>query len=607
MNFFSDLKSRLGHQSYLIDLLAYTLILITVYFVYVPSITPQYFVFDDLHHEERVQQLMDLGFWKLFFSKETGIPVFFGTLILFYQFFEDEFIITNLKALNLILHYINAVVLYQVSIIFVTKIKPEVQENLSLIRFSCLFLAILFVVHPIQVESVVWVSSMKGTMALTFILLACWLKLQPLASHSSIRLLQSVSILILFTLSLWSKPILITLPLLFAFYDWQVKKIQWRQALLKNSYLLIAALPIAYFHIWTFTPWIIQLFFQRLINPFPQLQWGWMIPPMALILLGGLGYFAYKKIPLRLLAMAFLAAIGMTYFPQTMALLEKLNGSIVVFVFTFYKIIFPSQLGFDYGINPEFLNLNYGWIKQLLTVAITAALLWFFRKRKITIGLFLLFLVALPYLGFFMYEFAYISFFADRFAYPVLAMLGLLLAYPLYRLFLRYKLATLALFIALSALCIDKTSKQIEYWASSEAFLKHSLQINPNSLASRLAMASLFELNGLPEISLRYHNEALALSSKNPETYLSLLYLLFRMERYEEIIKTFELIGVLTSSIDKEVFPILARTYALLGNIDQAEFYTRLSLLYIPWHQSSQDMLKFIEGLREAMNAANEK
>jgi tetratricopeptide (TPR) repeat protein len=606
------LKIRPSQQLVLIDFVAYTALILLAYFVFAPSINPQYFIFDDLHHDARANELADLSWWKLFFSGVTGIPVFFGIYNLLARFYEGEIFVVTLKSLNLILHYLNAVLIYQISTRLIGKVRSAKNYSPNALRFSSLFLASLFVVHPLQVESLVWISSLKGTLALFFVLAALWLNLVERRKHFIHRLLIHFLILVFFALSLWSKPSLIALPFIFALLDWRLFNRTLKASLLSHSYLLIAAIPLGYFHIWTFTPWILSLFLDRVINPFPSLSWGWLIPPSALLVLSCLTVWIYKKFNnkkdfYRYGFIALCLILTLTYLPYFSLFLSKTNGSIVVFVYTFFKILYPVNLGFDYGVNLDFISLHYGIVKQVISVLIFGGLIIYFRSKKTTLSIVILYLIALPYLGFFMYEFGYISFFADRFAYPILAALCIILTYPVCKVLSRFPFAISALFFALCTFSIQKSINQINLWASSESFLQHSLIVNPTSVATRLALASLYELNEAPEISVLYYNEALAISTHNSETYISLLYLLLRMQRYQDVLDTVQKISILTPVVDKEVFPILARTYASLGDVERAEFFSRISLMHIPWDYFSIQLLDVIEQMKNIMKDNHEE
>ena len=79
--------------------------------------------------------------------------------------------------------------------------------------------AALFAIHPVQVESVVWVSSRKGVMSGTFILgsLLCWLQPQRTERQEGLGLL-------LFVLALLSKAIAVMVPPIVLAYDLLVRR-----------------------------------------------------------------------------------------------------------------------------------------------------------------------------------------------------------------------------------------------------------------------------------------------------------------------------------------------------------------------------------------------
>ncbi len=76
-------------------------------------------------------------------------------------------------AVNLFWHALNAVLVY--ALIY------QLGRN----RFAAFCTAALFAVHPIQVESVVWVSSRKGLLSASFMLAAliCWLRPRRAVRH----------------------------------------------------------------------------------------------------------------------------------------------------------------------------------------------------------------------------------------------------------------------------------------------------------------------------------------------------------------------------------------------------------------------------------------
>ncbi len=74
---------------------------------------------------------------------------------------------------NILLHAANALLVYRLL------------WQLSGKRFIAFTAALLFAVHPIQIESVVWISSRKGLLSTTFILMSllCWMRREREARH----------------------------------------------------------------------------------------------------------------------------------------------------------------------------------------------------------------------------------------------------------------------------------------------------------------------------------------------------------------------------------------------------------------------------------------
>jgi tetratricopeptide (TPR) repeat protein len=106
---------------------------------------------------------------------------------------------------NLALHAANAVLLY------------VVLRVLTGARVRSAFVAALFAVHPLRVESVVWVTERKDVLSTFFGLLALFAYARHVAAPSAGRYL---TVALCLALSLLSKPMLVTLPFLLLVLDW---------------------------------------------------------------------------------------------------------------------------------------------------------------------------------------------------------------------------------------------------------------------------------------------------------------------------------------------------------------------------------------------------
>ncbi|MCA8989354.1 MAG: hypothetical protein KDA78_17020, partial [Planctomycetaceae bacterium] len=107
---------------------------------------------------------------------------------------------------NLILHAVNAVLVFLL-------VRQVTQRHV----FS-LLVAILFAIHPVQVESVVWISARKGLLCSTFTLgsLLYWLKRERTSTDE----LCGTG---LFVIALLCKASAVVLPGIVLLYDWQVR------------------------------------------------------------------------------------------------------------------------------------------------------------------------------------------------------------------------------------------------------------------------------------------------------------------------------------------------------------------------------------------------
>jgi len=118
-------------------------------------------------------------------------------------------------ATSLALHVLNVLLLFAVFLRMTGR------------RAASGFVALLFAVHPLHVESVAWISSRKDLVSLFFGLLALWLY----AGHRGKSLLRSrarfVGVLVAHALALMGKPMLVTLPCVMLLLDvWPLGR--WR-------------------------------------------------------------------------------------------------------------------------------------------------------------------------------------------------------------------------------------------------------------------------------------------------------------------------------------------------------------------------------------------
>lgn len=101
------------------------------------------------------------------------------------------------------------------------------------------FVAALFGVHPLHVESVAWVAERKDVLSTLFGVLATW---AYVAYAEKRGLARYGLVVLLFVASLASKPMLVTLPVLFLLLDFGVldrRSLGWRRLVLEKAPMLV--------------------------------------------------------------------------------------------------------------------------------------------------------------------------------------------------------------------------------------------------------------------------------------------------------------------------------------------------------------------------------
>lgn len=118
---------------------------------------------------------------------------------------------------NTLLHGVNAVLVY----VLLKQLTGRASVGL--------WTAVLFALHPVQLESVVWVSSLKGLLCSTFILahLICWLRPERTSQQEGYGLL-------FFALALLSKALTIVVPPIVLLYDVWVCRKKWSEAIARQ-------------------------------------------------------------------------------------------------------------------------------------------------------------------------------------------------------------------------------------------------------------------------------------------------------------------------------------------------------------------------------------
>ncbi|HEY3331110.1 MAG TPA: tetratricopeptide repeat protein [Capsulimonadaceae bacterium] len=251
-------------------------------------------------------------------------------------------------AANVLLHSANSVLVYCILQLFTKR------SGASLLG------ALVFTLHPLQVESVGWVSELRGLLSATCGLSAVLVYLRR--AHKWYYMLVSV----LMVAALLAKPSAVAFPIIAVIIDAAINKRAWREYALHALPWVAAAIAIAW-------------------------------------LTGGQrsqGNYALVAPWQR----TFVAADAI--------------------VFYFSKLLWPGGLAVDYGRTPQIALADRRVFIEWAIPPIIAAICWLYRKSAawLAVGSLVALAALLPVLGLVPFTFQYYSTVADRYAY--VAMLG---------------------------------------------------------------------------------------------------------------------------------------------------------------------------------------
>lgn len=345
--------------------------------------------------------------------------------------------------------------------------------------------ALLFALHPVQVEAVAWATGLKDLLSSFFSLLAIWQYLlfititgvdQPLKrkGHYCIAIL-------CFVAAMLSKPSTVMLPLILAIIGYLLFSRKAKQLVLDLGPYLLCALPVI------------------VITNFAQTE-------------------AHN-----------------VYSPQIWERFLIAGDAISFYI---GKLFLPMMFGFDYGRTPQYiLSQNWVYLSGLLPFLMTILLLWKFPKPWALTSTGLFASALLPVLGIIPFEFQAVSTVADRYLY--LGMLGPALALGKLVLFTgkKSRYATIALLILLGL----KSSMQVQTWQNSITFNTNAIQVNPQSSIAYVNLGIAFtEADRLQEATSAFQ-KSLTIANYYPHPYIYLADIFRKKEEFEQALHYYKI------------------------------------------------------------------
>ena len=428
--------------------------------------------------------------------------------------------------LNVVLHAISAVLLLRIL------------QRLNIP--GAWFIAGIFALHPVQVESVAWISEQKNTLSGVFFLSAALAYLR--FDETRKRPFYFVA-LALFVLGLLCKTVIATLPaVLLVVFWWRRGKLSLRRDVWPLTPFFAVGIAIGIFTAWVERTWI--------------------------------------------------GAQGADF---NFSFIERCLIAGRAFWFYLSKLFWPRDLIFIY---PRWEITQSVWWQYLFPFAalLLFALLWIWRKkhRAPLAGLLLFAGMLFPALGFLnVYPFVY-SFVADHFQYlasiGIFALAGAGLTLLFDRWGKRHGRIGLVASLLLLAILGGLTFSQSRMYASAENLYRTTLQKNPGCWMAHDNLGVLLVEQGHVDEAIDHYRESLRLRPNNPRSHYDLAIALRKEGQTEDAIRQYTEALRLRPNYEK-AHNNLGNLLLQTGQIDEALDHFRSALEIDPDYPEAHNNL----------------
>ncbi len=390
------------------------------------------------------------------------------------------------------------------------------------------FVAALFAVHPLNVESVAWVAERKNVLS-TFFWMLTMVAYGFYVEHP--RLKTYLITLVLFVMGLMSKPMLVTFPFVMLLLDcWPLQRMRQRKRVIKTG----VGLQKPRF-------WNKRAFESGMHGPSQSIvidaatgehkhEWGAILPLIV------------EKIPFFALIPLFsvLTYIAEGEVVAHSSLSSKISNALVSYVFYIVKAIWPTNLAIFYPL-PNLWPLWQTAGSALILCSITVIViltakrlpclafgwLWFAGTLVPVIGI-----VQLGNIGR-----------ADRFTYVPLIGLFIMVAWGLPELLKGWRYRTEALVVS-SALVLSSLSVvtwiQVGYWRDTFTLYNHALEVTRYNYPVYSGRGDAFAKQGNYRLAIEDYNKAIEINPDYAKAYNDRGLAYFKLGDYRQAISNYD-------------------------------------------------------------------
>jgi tetratricopeptide (TPR) repeat protein len=401
---------------------------------------------------------------------------------------------------NVVLHVANGILLFLLV------------DRLTGSLWRSAFVAALFVLHPLHVESVAWVSERKDVLSTLFgfLTLLAYARFAATATiNSRLAARAYLGALLLYALSLLSKPMLVTLPFVMLLLDyWPLKRNAECGMQNAESRITHHASRIT-FHV------------SRLIHPLLRL----FLEKVPFLLLATMASIVTVIVHKQVGTIASLGSVSM---------LARVENAFVAYGFYLRQTFWPTDLAMPY-LHPGHWPLGPVLLGVALVAGFSATALWLRPRRPyLFVGWFWFLGTLVPVIGLLQWGSQSM---ADRFMYVPSVGLFIALAWGLGQMLERCRLprAVVGLATALVLVALALRSRdQLSYWHDTEALFLHTIKVTTGNYVAYDCVGSALVRKGKCDDALPFLSESVRLQPRYPEGQYDLGTALMNKGRLEE-------------------------------------------------------------------------
>ncbi|MGC2475703.1 MAG: tetratricopeptide repeat protein [Candidatus Sulfotelmatobacter sp.] len=414
---------------------------------------------------------------------------------------------------SILIHIVNAILLFLLLMWATNRMGPS------------LFVAALFALHPINVESVAWIAERKNVLCTLFFFLTLW-AYGWYAKKPGWKRYMAVAAL--FAAGFASKPMVITLPFVLLLLDyWPLARVQESNDRNKSMW----------FHL--------------------------VIEKILLFLMSAAS---------AVITMHAQQAGGAVRSTTQFSFSVRIANAIYAYAMYLWNMLWPARLAPLYPHPGDTLPAWRVLIATAVLLGITA-FVWKFRSRRyLPVGWFFFLGTLVPVIGLVQVGEAAM---ADRYAYIPLIGIFVMIAFGVADLAqeknwgLLPAIPAAALLIALSFM----TYRQIGYWHTSEELWSHTLAVTQNNFVAEDNLGGALILEGKEEEAHAHFEAAARINPKDPMSHSNLGTYYMTHNQMREAVQQYEAAVDLTSDpgLLAQTYANLGAAYRALGDDDQAQ------------------------------------